>query len=187
LCEEERLRKIEMKEHPIIFSAPMVRAILEGRKTMTRRVLKPQPTDWVPDNIKQKLLIQYACPYGRPGDKLWVRETWATCGFVTVAYRADGKTPNWLNQWRPSIFMPRRLSRIALEMTSVRVEKLQEITEGDAINEGVYDKESFGIHWAATRAPIPTFKKLWDSINSKKYSWSSNPFVWVISFVRENV
>lgn len=144
-------------EHPVLFSGEMVRAILEGRKTQTRRVVKPQPelnqrlgllwkghyygirTDGLP---YLKTFVQ-ECPYGVPGDRLWVRETWARVSDgekYGVCYRVDGEDQidgEAGERWRPSIFMPRQASRITLEITGVRVQRVQEISEEDAIAEGI--------------------------------------------------
>lgn len=183
-----------MKERPILFSGPMVRAILEGRKTQTRRALKPQPpkqtavvdpynhdiehfTAWTADNKMMlsrgniKNTAHWRCPYGLPGDRLWVRES-----FCSVDNTEFGGT-----KWKPSIFMPRAASRITLEITSLRVERLQEISEDDAKAEGVsqhpnYPKEFFS-SWTAA------YKHLWNSINGPG-SWNTNPWVWVIEFKR---
>ena len=177
-----------MKEHPILFSTPMVKAILEGRKTMTRRVVKPQPENKLqgyylngayawrdPElNLDEYPYGNYtSCPYGQVGDRLWVRETWhQDTGLAgrAIHYKADGEA----YLWKPSIFMPRRFSRITLEITNIRVERLQEITAGDCAKEGSYmatDKDDEG-----------GFVNLWDSINSKTFPWSENPWVWVIEF-----
>ena len=181
-----------MKERPILFSGPMVRAILEGRKTQTRRVLKLQDYDGgdcyeTKDGILRDILS--LCPYGIPGDRLWVRETWRRHKENLpdgIMYRANnmlsfftGDEPEAAHDckrtdfWRPSIFMPRWASRITLEITGVRVERLQEITEEDAISEGVLSSDYDKTYRYA-------FSVLWDSINGKKYPWSDNPWVWVI-------
>ena len=190
-------------ERPILFSAPMVRAILEGRKTMTRRVVKPQPI-WVGDpcvpfktpDADPKGIIR--CPYGQPGDRLWVRETWSAC-LPMVNYSAGGaryfpddhQSYNELvrlydtqrGNWRPSIFMPRWASRITLEVVGARVERLLEITESDAKSEGI-DLKGFRstTEGIAGREHTIEFAGLWDSINGKKHPWESNPWVWVIEF-----
>lgn len=182
-----------MKERPILFSGSMVRAILEGRKTQTRRIIKPQPDmvlNW--DDVRLKVWHEgkkgYAvCPYGKPEDRLWVRETWAKdipgCP-NGVTYRADhldplGDGPAKPITWKPSIHMPRIASRITLEIIRVRVEKLQSISEEDAKAEGVvnYDDRK----WVTYALQ---FSRLWDSINSKRAPWSSNPWVWVVEFKR---
>ena len=200
-----------MKERPIIFSGEMVRAILDGRKTQTRRVVKPQPesndqiTFWHWDEAKNPdwAGLWYSkqgqhtregrhihCPCGKLGERLWVRETFVAlptdllkeCDIVTgrgysVAYRANGEPPKaiWPNlKWKPSIFMPRWASRITLEIVNVRVERLQEISEGDAVAEGT------AVVYMQTHKT--TFHQLWDAINGKRAPWSSNPLVWVIEF-----
>ena len=183
----------EIKYHPRLFKAEMVRAILDGRKTMTRRVINPQ----TPGRIFEK----YGCwnsasfegewVFPNTGDRLWVRETWGehildigdTRQDRWFVYRADEKQKPSDNQidmpWKPSISMPRWASRITLEVTTVRVEKLQEIKPEDAIREGyptdaekAYGRETY-IDW---------FKELWNSINGKKYPWESNPLVRVEEF-----
>lgn len=241
------------KDRPIIFSGDMVRAIIDDRKTQTRRVVKPQPEEsWtdvygprdgeltiVPyhengprstwqtcwddqgrcwmlwtDGSGQRMYVPN-CPYGVPGDRMWVRETWGEISWHEVGqytygdgpkpnrnevvYRAgphpfDSDTPHgWTNEcrWRPSIHMPRRVSRIALEITNVRVERVQEISEEDARSEGAWaegvpsgrstsegDSEEVGSHRAG-------FAQLWNSINAKRgFGWQENPWVWVIEFKR---
>jgi hypothetical protein len=213
-------------ERGIIFSGPMVRVIPNGKKTQTRRVIKVQPTGadyWTVHtdtmaffpNTREanpKLLV---CPYGRPGDKLWVRETWAALhgdpedfhgshdiplssgdGYWKVAYKADGTWPEKRMDrgfdWRPSIYMPRWASRITIEITDVRVQRLREIDEDDAQAEGVecdlgepeYQYGS-GYGDVYTIYPDGTFvapyRRLWDIINAK-YSWESNPWVFALTF-----
>ncbi len=167
-----------MKERPIIFSTPMVKAILEGRKTMTRRIIK---------NIKgatEKYPKGFAkCPYGVVGDRLWVKETYfPNEGQVpNIIYKADWNDRHktgitFTCQWKPSIFMPRIYSRITLETTNIRVERLQEITEEDAKKEGVMEGEDTGYYNEG-------FYRIWDKINGKD-SWKENPYVWVIEFRR---
>jgi len=222
-----------MKERPILMSAPMVRAILDDRKTKTRRILKPQPDsqsteiinrrwdkkhDWIArfeyrhDPGKYEATNLYACPYGSIGDRLWVRETFCVNAdfnppyeFSTGQwlYRADfGPEPvSW--NWKPSIFMPRKASRITLEITGIRVERLNDISEADAIAEGGWwaDEDpawsptyndpdsggngrcfSFGNEiWDYN--PVLAYSKLWESINGDG-SWEKNPWVWVIEFKR---
>ena len=168
-----------MNEKPILFSTPMVRAILDGRKTMTRRVVK---CDSIVDNKPYWNIGGFRegnFPY-QVGIWLWVRETWQGTKDC-ISYKAsDPQQVVEFNYepWRPSIFMPRWASRITLEITNVRVERLHEITEEDAEKEGVsftqYTNANARFH----------FMELWDSINSKKYPWESNPWVWVIEFKR---
>lgn len=200
-----------MKEHPILFSGLMVRAILAGSKTQTRRVVKPQPIRGAETYRPGDALMgpqgePIACPYGQVGDRLWVRETFALpeagksaikrLGKIAIAYRADegvkhGKLGQYAGKWRPSIYMPRRASRLTLEITEIRVERLQEISDGDCYDEGAQE-------WAAAhppRAPNGTvdkfnniklaYRALWDSLNAKRgFGWDKNPFVWVVTFKR---
>jgi len=196
-----------MSEKPILFNGKMVRAILEGRKTQTRRVIKPQPVYdsfihlgagisglWRGYPADQTIPIWEAyCPYGRPGDQLWVRETFCPVddrefgGKEWVDYRATPKyssehpagweiepgNPNAL-KWKPSIFMPRKFSRIQLEITGVRVERIQEITDEDIVAEGGCIYGAGAWEW---------FIPLWDGINAKRgFSFESNPWVWVVEF-----
>ena len=163
-----------MKEIPILFSSPMVRAILDGRKSQTRRVVKSL----------------HLCPYGEKGSILWVRETFVALSKDNILYRADDRYPDSITplKWKPSIFMPRWASRITLEITGVRVERLQDISEEDALTEGCenylcggYD---FSYHGYECKPAVANYRRLWDSINGKKYPWKSNPLVWVISFRR---
>ena len=175
-----------MKQTPILFSAPMVRAILEGCKTQTRRVINAKRAGH--------------CPYGAPGDRLWVRETWATVAtydhlkpslipkgdalWPVVYYAAYPEAAAWHSpnrgRVRPSIFMPRWASRITLEITGIRVERVQSIKTSDIVAEGVSPDESY--LGSANRYRHP-FVELWDSINYKRgYGWDQNPWVWVISF-----
>lgn len=168
-------------ERPILFNGAMVRAILAGRKTQTRRVMKGDAA------LLDAILPDYAarCRYGQPGDRLWVRETLRRWGSQWVAYDA-GNTPttdpNVLWRWRgdrcPSIHMPRALSRITLEITAVRVERLQDISEADAESEGV----DYIPAAPARTSHRAAFAGLWDGINGKTYPWASNPWVWVVEF-----
>lgn len=194
-----------MRDRPILFNDEMVRAILEGRKTQTRRVIKPQPEQpapgsyfdaynggpqwnwWAADN-RQHLDQIIKCPFGKPGDRLWVRETFADEAGGTrnfpgehIYYRADGDGVDLQGGcWKPSIHMPRWASRITLEITGVRVERLQEITLGDICKEGlassIYD-------FKPVQAGFLAFEELWESIYGPD-SWDANPWVWVIEFKR---
>ncbi|GMV18403.1 MAG: hypothetical protein AMXMBFR56_66270 [Polyangiaceae bacterium] len=258
-----------MKESPILFSAPMVRAILAGRKTMTRRLIRGLPDGAEPATLNEwraakadprmadpsprltlfkrpvdpseadgrgvlpSGLFGVPCPFGAPGDRLWVRETWAYHLNVdreetpemlawarehrSVWYRAsspDAQTGcgGAAGRWRPSIFMPRWASRITLEVTTVRVERLQSITEADVFAEGVQlpiggcEPECARKHPGQAHAlvnaltphkpaldpkcsdrdyAVAEFAVLWDSINGERAPWASNPWVWVVSFRRE--
>jgi hypothetical protein len=180
-----------VKEHPILMSAPMVRAILEGRKTMTRRVVMPA-VHLIATDDRHAVTDSY-CPYGAPGERLWVRETWCcyTPELRNPKYRADRHNDSgWT--WRPSIHMPRWASRLTLEVTAVRVERLKEISEEDARAEGVEQCE--GGYIDAMCGPSQgmeakqAFDSLWDSINAARgFGWSVNPWVWVVSFRRVEV
>ena len=209
-----------MKERPILFSGPMVRAILEGRKTMTRRVVKLRyGADVVVTNgqVWKPARVDYAgyvdCPYGQVGDRLWVRETFGMFkqlpgdqihALVRGDGRGDGFTPHYRatdtlempdGAWRPSIHMPRWASRILLEVVSVRVERLQDISEEDARAEGV-ERVVAGVGWRRYCDPdseevgVPpcgdarrSFRSLWKFINGDE-SWNANPWVWVVEFKR---
>lgn len=193
-------------EHPILFSGPMVRAILEGRKTQTRRIIKPQPTmrlelSELPATIGQwfdEKAFYWKCPFGKIGDQLWVRETWFYQEWLNiplnqlqpVQYAAD-ETMGALEDWRkmPSIHMPRWASRITLEITDVRTERLQDIWEkshtfDECFREGIPQETTWDGE-GAVPTPLALFIDLWNSINAKRgYSWASNPFVWCIAFKR---
>ena len=185
-------------ERPCLFSGGMVNAILAGRKSVTRRVVKPQPAAGVrssafaPSGIEDGHGREIRCPFGGPGTKLWVRETWY-CDLPLsdpdrldhTYYRADARRTGRIcdvipececdgrkGYWKPSIFMPRWASRITLEVTGIRVERVQAITEEDARAEGV---ES-----------VAAYRALWDDINGARpgCSWADSPWVWVVSFRR---
>jgi len=217
-----------MKERPILFSGAMVRALLDGSKTQTRRIVKPQPREdrahnhvkehesiftWWAGNLTLGVQHEARCPYGQPGDRLWVRETWR--GVVQInppgqpvehgvaryvpdrehcrrveysATQAPDSEP-----WRPSIHMPRWASRILLEIVSVRVERLQDISEADCWAEGIEAVDGALddlaiIHLAKRMGRsfedgAPTYAALWESINGTG-SWDANPWVWVVEFKR---
>ena len=184
-----------MKDKPIIFNSEMVRAMLDGRKTQTRRVIKPKHIcmpawKWLD-----------VCPYGKPGDRLWVRETWycpkqygGTYQREKLIYKADS-TPN-KRGWKPSIHMPRWASRITLLVKDVRVERVQDISPSDCECEGIvgtthaspvnglpYENYRYGEHEGGD--PKEAFAMLWDSIDKKRgFGWSENPWVWVVEFER---
>ena len=171
-----------MKERPILFSGPMVRALLDGSKTQTRRVIKPRHLAFFNQNAAAMLndWNERPLPYGKPGDRLWVRETWhdASSSLHSCAlYRADGIDLHW-DKWTPSIHMPRWASRITLEITSVRVERLQDISEADAQAEGITSAECLECDGF-----VNAFSKLWEQINGPG-SWDANPWVWAIEFRR---
>ncbi len=212
-----------MTMRPILFSAPMVRALLADRKTMTRRVVDPQPN--FPDfadriiwtdahgspglHIYDKHCIargvwDVKCPYGTPGDHLWVRETWQSLQKFDVL--PPNKVPvgseiqypasweHWVSKRRPSIHMCQWMSRITLKITGVRVERLQAITEQDARAEGVEHADGLNDYWLdylETKGHIiqgvasakQSFATLWDKINDRG-AWDANPWVWVVEFRR---
>lgn len=167
----------------------MVRSILDGRKTQTRRVVNPQPRGfrlgswievgglWHYPNVCP--FVRKRCPYGQPGDRLWVRETFFVAG-SHVKYKASyDQAKQAKGLWKPSIHMPRRLARILLEMESVRVERLQDIIAADIEREGVLDKPT------EINEVLPLWIELWDSINGKRgFGWDVNPWVWVVTFKR---
>lgn len=189
------------KERPILFSGPMVRAILDDKKTQTRRLMKPQPAyvwGWGVTRSDPEYFsahVRYPgghqpdpwvrCPYGKAGDRLWVRETWMCDEYGRrhqsqgmVRYRADAES---MGAWRPSIFMPRWASRLLLENIAVRVERLQDISTDDLRAEGFRPDNEASLLWRETLAE--NFQKLWNEINPK-HPWSSNPWVWVVEFKR---
>lgn len=186
-----------MKERPILFSAPMVRAILSGQKTVTRRVAKPvkhpdlgniyAPGALVLENEPQHV-IDRACPYGQPGERLWVRETFAVYGdkkMHVIHYRAD--RPHHVGQkgmgYKPSIHMPRWACRILLEITAVRIERLRDITAEQALAEGVTSCVESLAPSGNIYSQVELFGLLWSSINGTD-SWNANPWVWVVEFKR---
>lgn len=192
-----------MKTKPILFNTEMVRAILDRRKTQTRRVIKPQPdikledygngfaqiAHWKdPSRLLMRMWLNGEgfndfCPYGQVGDRLWVRETWAINDVIPIEHRT--KAPyiyraelnergqaKYTGGWKPSIHMPRAASRITLEITGVRVERIQDISEEDAIAEGIP-------YQGNPADTIGAFSDLWQSVYS---NWDVNPWVWVIEF-----
>lgn len=183
-----------MKERPILFSGAMVRAILAGEKTQTRRIVKPQEcVEEMPEESELGVIVHAACPYGQPGDRLWVRETWAEVTGPSrdedpaefqrlrlgMAYRADWHAAAPF-PWRPSIFMRRWMSRITLEVTDVRVERLLDISAADCRAEGHPQRPGCSQE-AQDDAARDWYMDLWISINGKG-SWNANPFVWVVTF-----
>lgn len=235
-----------MKEHPIIFSSEMVRAILDGRKTQTRRIIMPQPEDedgyrfwWKGDwdtrggpragvcthgspgngeatwTLKE---IAEHCSYGQVGDRLWVREGLSLWPGTVAIYLADDEQmpspmnpehQDWLNNYKnhrvPSIHMPKWAARIFLEITNIRVERVQDISWQDCKAEGITlvgDELVFNNRKQKHSLLRTKFNRLWDSLNAKRYEtihhadgsvesrqlnygWDKNPFVWVIEFKRK--
>ena len=214
-----------MIERPILFNAQMVRALLDGRKTQTRRIWKmPRWAEWdidggeergyiIPTNPKHRgwySVAEIVSPYGRERDRLWVREAWADLTELHgqhwerlnnetkryergvnpfVWYRADGEQPDIGSDaikpepWRPSIHMPRWASRILLEVTEVRVERLQEISIQDAMAEGVAETAPRLKDLEPCMEWCYAYEDLWNVINGPG-SWDANPWVWVIAFKR---
>lgn len=225
-----------MRKRPILFNGAMVRAILDGRKTVTRRVMKHQPHDWASVTVERyhQAMVDRrgeqqpgpevfgawwsdgecscVCPFGQPGDQLWVRESWQLHEKFTdncvVVYKANERNswtefhrrfpvevargvperPFQAHGFRPSIHMPRWASRILLEITDVRVERLQAITYEQAVAEGVFREQRV---WTATDEggachtyPEPAFRDLWISTGG---DWDANPWVWVVEFKRVEV
>lgn len=211
-----------MKERPILFSAPMVRSLLNCTKSQTRRIVKPIHGGKILAPAGASIALEQRsdtelntvlCPYGHSGDRLWVRETWqgplideeleeefrqspdyfkkpAFCAYRATdtldAINADGEELGW----RPSIHMPRWASRILLEITGVRVERLQDISEADAIAEGISADLDGRYHCGFDEAgeikcksPVTAYAWLWNGINGAD-SWAANPWVWVIEFNR---
>lgn len=232
-----------MKESPILFSAPMIRAIQDDRKTQTRRLIRGLPDGAEPATLDEwraakadprmadpsprltlfkrhvdpseadgrgvlpSGVFGVPCPFGGPGDRLWVRETWyddfqnGEQNPAGIYYRADGEPHEQGFEdldgfaWRPSIFMPRWASRITLAVTAVRVERLQNISEEDAKAEGVtpFAHDPEGDCWTALppeRKHRTAFEYLWGEINGwqgepkARAPWASNPWVWVVTFQR---
>lgn len=227
---------LAIRERGIIFSAPMVLALLEGRKTQTRRTkgldaINTRPGDYrlrgvedgqwyFANNLHSDGDTSAKCPYGQPGDRLWVRETHVLCNpagaqlkgsrivtapdgtEVEVLYRADAPvlSQNTLAlsndglRWLPSIHMHRWASRFLLEITDVRVERVQDISEEDAIAEGTGPDMVCSPEYAARHGFEGTehdfifrYRCVWDSINGKKHPWESNPWVWAITFKKAAV
>ena len=199
-----------MRERPILFSGPMVRAILSGQKTQTRRAVKSTGMYAIDASIhgeevarRELAALATRCPYGQAGDQLWVREAfsgphcmdasdgckavppskWGDCS--RIWYWADGNPTegDWTRP-RPSIHMPRWASRILLEITAVRVERLQDISETDAEAEGIQEIVDAGVDHDGT--PRDAYRALWEQINGAD-SWSANPWVWVVEFNRAEV
>lgn len=223
------------KEIPILFSTPMVQALLAGRKTQTRRIMKPHHR-WLWENWEGESILK-DCPYGQPGDLLWVRESWNICikselapddpymqrndgipeGQWVWVYKAGSthetntEHPEWGKKlWKPSIYLPKAAARIWLEVTGVRVERLQNISPGDACDEGInywnIDPEAMeggelqadfeNYTWSEKKEndpnyedryfptfanPVDSFRSLWQSINGPE-SWEANPWVWVVEY-----
>jgi hypothetical protein len=192
-----------MKERPILMSPPMVQAILAGTKTQTRRVVRRYRA------VRYAVVTEDLCPYGAPGDRLWVKERHSFMhqftsmsghvpprpGFQVEVEYSDGDKDYHFSEerqklrpigsasWRAAIFMPRWASRITIELTSVRCGMLQDISEEDARDEGCIGvfRDHNGTY---LETPRLEYRRLWDQINGNRAPWDTNPFVWVLSFVR---
>lgn len=209
-----------MKERPILMCGEMVRAGRNGTKTQTRRVVNPKLWPLVEASEKHNghvaldmVDFELISPYGSKKDRLWVKETFRVCAKCqALNFAATVNRPKncagcdeCLGNWKPSIFMPRKLSRITLEITGLKVERVQEISMEDAIAEGIKQTEAqktvevfgsslkVGPYWKfygkelerlkqVTSNPIWSYQTLWDTINGKKFPWKSNPWVWVVEF-----
>ena len=175
---------VEVKEKPILFKGEMVRAILADKKTQTRRIMKLK----MPKNAKKEVgedysIVKYfvTCPYGKVGDRLWVRESFSA-EYFNIFYKATEADPDKF-KWKPSIHMPRTACRIILEVLNVRVERVQDITGDDAVAEGV-PCTKLGLTYEKNLCRAQ-FADLWNSINlSRGYGWDTNPWVWVVEFKR---
>jgi len=200
-----------MRERSILFNGAMVRAILAGQKTQTRRVVKGHALDWLG---KAQFTPEYVanpgndlCPFGQPGDRLWVRETTVNVekhGYLGPVYLESEEGRDCLNfglapapddmtevephevTLRPSIHMPRSMCRLVLEITAVRVERLQAITEADAVAEGLSQTESGSWLPGPCDHPEWAFHQLWSQVYGEP-AWEANPWVWVIEFKRVEV
>lgn len=203
-----------MKERPILFSGPMVRAILSGQKTVTRRAISSKLTSQFDEPRGQADVeagypfvechdgfhpAKMFCPYGQPGDRLWVREAWAQInvaqapGESWVVYRECDNRTDYGGPWKPSIHMRRRDSRILLEVTDVRVERLQAITWEEALDEGIGDHrfdcdrpvepDGYPACSCGSVGYVDAFAELWNTINGTG-AWDANPWVWVVEFKR---
>ena len=198
-----------MSERPILFSTDMVRAILDGRKTVTRRLIRPQPKTEIKSGMMGHWSIgsdvrEFVCPYGVFGDKLWVRETWCNLEDddhykTDYIYKADELQDDEYIRWRPSIHMPRTVARLFLRVIDVRAERLQDITEEDAAKEGctIYNKgkpcfpmgsgypPTSGIDEMAECVHRASFCWKWNECYDKRgFGWDANPWVFRIEFER---
>lgn len=217
------------RDLPILFSGPMVRAVLAGTKTQTRRALRgfcpPNRPEYDSESGRlewfngDEVVVAMRCPYGQPGTKLWVREAWRVgskhdatkpsdlpAQSCTVLYAAGGSAAHgsdgwrfdeawpgdapvpWAGKLRPGMFMPRWASRMTLEVTGVRVERLQDISEADAIAEGVHSVQCNDLgtevpYYRSLYGAVDLYRMLWESINGPG-SWAVNPWVWVVEFRR---
>lgn len=191
----------QSKERPILMHARSIKGILEGRKWQTRRIVKSQPLpgesicqvvrgkhEWVIGCLRdsENAWMPVKCPYGKHGDRLWVRETWRIGHLLGMMYRADyasADSPEIL-KWKPGIHMPRSASRLTLEITDIRVERVQDISIEDVFAEGIDKPANWPDLAGAQRHGIKQyFQQLWNETNGKG-AWEHNDWVWVISFKR---
>ena len=190
-----------MKERPIIFSTESVRAILDGRKTQTRRVV---PLDWrndapyvVVNDFGDYKPLKDVCKFGKPGDRLWVREKWrkfdanfdcqcleqCSCARYPYRYAADYPADEEWGIWKSPLFMPRKFSRLTLEITDVRCERLQDISWNDCIQEGTFQFHGYIDEHGIRSEGKRLFSEMWNTINAKRgFGWDTNCWVWAISF-----
>ena len=176
-----------IKERPILFSTPMVEAIMNDRKTVTRRIVKAQDVMNHPEVDVDDFIS--VCRYGKKGDILWIRETFARKihgnRSSEFAYKAGMNPEQQRYVWKPSIHMPKEACRFILRITKVNVEKVQDITEEEAIKEGVFFDEGSGYFYVGddimAGSAKEAFRQLWIKINGEE-SWNSNPWLWVIDF-----
>ena len=202
-----------MKQTPIIFQPEMIRALLDGAKTQMRLIIKPQPDDdakitigeigtsrgiaYIGNSRSGGIVTRVPCPYGKPGDLLWVRETFSPCLKNSVVYKADGQGVGEFGIdeiiWKSPRFMPRKYSRLTLKITDIRVERVQDISEHDAIAEGVTLLQSCTSGYLPlvdniNNAYIRGYANLWNKINGVE-SWNQNPWVWAIKFdvIKQNI
>ena len=191
-----------MKERPILFSTEMVLAILDGTKTQTRRVVRYQTKEgehgWFPTGTGFEYKVGGSArpvnPYGNIGDILWVRETWCKSKREWYWYKATERSElkDIIKEagfkWKPSIHMPKEACRLRLKITGVRVERIQDISQEDAMAEGVYTSPHRCPGWknplySFRDCFICTYRLLWNKINGLRgFSWDKNPWVWVIEF-----
>ena len=228
------MKEAKRKQTPLLMTPYNVKRILDKKKTQTRRIVKGVALEWlngrsIPQNFKTPTPWLYICPYGKIGDSLWIRETWADCNSAEgpcLVYRADGAVRTWhefsttfgedygagpsmnyeaypgyysmwyedlLNRdihkeegyrWKPPIFMPKWACRLWLEITDVRVERVQDISQEDALAEGIQQSEQTGQYLpGGNDYPDWAFRDLWNSINEKNgHGWDVNDWVWVLTF-----
>jgi hypothetical protein len=166
----------DVAERPLSFAADMVRAVQAGIKRQTRRPMYPQPERVIADRFYRGDGREIICPFGVPGDRLWVRERFAQTEDGTIVYAADPVKGRSRLTWQQSRYLPREASRLTLLVRGTRPQRLQEISEADARAEG-YDQAR------ETRSPIEWFARLWDRLSvTESLRWAANPWLWVVEF-----